>query len=84
MDYLKTKWIKTEYTLTSEAIGNGPDGWMFAPPRQDHIASILSQLLDSLLSVIFEHRDPKKRWTNLDAAQDGIYLLGNLEHMVSF
>jgi hypothetical protein len=76
--------LQTRYTLTSEVRGNGPDGWMFAPPRQDHVTSILSQLNNELLgATTHATRDPR-RWTNLDAAQDRSYWLANLEHSVSF
>jgi hypothetical protein len=76
--------VQTRYTLTSEVRGNGPDGWMFAPSRHDHVTSILSQLNNELLgATTYATRDPR-RWTNLDAAQDRPYWLANLEHSVSF
>jgi hypothetical protein len=79
---LNRRLSQSGFTLTPQARGNGPAGWMFSPPRNDHIARILSQLSDSLLNAAFAHRDPRM-WTSLDAAQDGIYSLGSLEHMVS-
>ena len=78
-------WMRqSAYTLTSEANGNGPDGWMFAPERGDHITSVLSQLSDELFShTTYGTRDPRK-WTNLDAAQDGYYTVIDNERPVSF
>jgi len=79
---LNGRMDQSQFTLTSEARGNGPEGWLFAPPRQNHIGNILSQLSDSLLRDAYAHRDVGA-WTNLDAAQDGFYLSRHGEHMVS-
>lgn len=73
---------QVSFRLAPEARGNGRDGWFFGPERHDHITDILHQLPDSLLSATFPHRDPDL-WMNLDAAQDGPYMLADSEHAVS-